>query len=175
MKLRYPFVCALALSSLGVFSACGMPGNVLGIYAVNGTIQNNTCGLGLQAPSPWNFNVELSEQVSTLYWNTMDGSPLLSGQVAAGAVSMDNTTSGAVDSAPDGAPGPCTMARYDQLALTLSGGATPQTFTGTLTYTFSVVAGSDCSDQMSSAGGTYDALPCTVSYNLAGAYSQPGQ
>ncbi len=158
-----------------VLTQCGMPGTTLGIYTVSGVMQTNTCGAGLEAPSPWKFNVELSQQTSTLFWNAMDGSPLLTGTVAGSAVTMDDTSSGNVDGTPDGGLGPCTMSRSDVLALTLAAGAPPSGFTGTLTYSFAAVAGSSCSDQLSAQGGIYDTLPCTVSYNLNGSYAGRGE
>jgi hypothetical protein len=62
------------------------------------------------------------------------------------------------------------MTRSDELALSIDTTTTPKTFTGTLTYGFAIVAGSDCSDQLSAQGGTYDTLPCTVSYSLSASY-----
>jgi hypothetical protein len=144
-----------------------MPGTNEGIYTVTAMLQGNACGPGVEAPSPWKFNVELSQQASTLFWNSMDGSPLLQGEIASSAVSMTNSTDNIVDSTADGGPGPCEMNRHDVLTLDLTG-SPPRSFTGTLTYTFSVDTGSDCSDQMRSAGGQYTALPCTVSYTLSG-------
>jgi hypothetical protein len=168
---------AFALAGFAVFvlTQCGMPGTTLGIYTVSGIMQTNTCGAGLEAPSPWKFNVELSQETSTLFWNAMDGSPLLTGTVAGSAVTMDDTTSGAVDSTADGGPGPCAMSRSDVLALTLAAGSPPGAFSGSLTYTFAAVAGASCSDQLSAQGGIYDTLPCTMSYKLDGSYAGRGQ
>ncbi len=175
MKLRSRLIAvSIAAIAITVLTQCGMPGQVLGIYTANGTLATNTCGVGLQAPSPWTFNVELSQQASTLYWNTMDGSPLLSGTVVNSAVTMTNATGGTVDSTADGGPGPCAMERDDNLALAIDTAQTaaPSGFTGTLTYSFSVISGSNCADQMSASGGIYDTLPCTVSYGLTGSYLQ---
>jgi hypothetical protein len=160
---------AVVLTQCGL----GMPGTTLGIYTVSGVMQTNTCGAGLEAPSPWKFNVELSQQTSTLFWNAMDGSPLLTGTVAGSAVTMDDTTSGTVDNTADGGPGACIMTRSDVLALTFAAGTPPSAFTGTLTYNFS--AGPACSDQLSAQGGIYDTLPCTVAYNLNGSYAGRGE
>ncbi len=145
-----------------------MPGTTLGIYSVKGTLTTNTCGAGLGAPSPWNFNVELSKTATDLYWNTMDGSALLSGTLSS-SVTMGNSTSANVDGV-DGSTGPCSMTRADTLTLDLSSGAVPSSFSGSLSYTFSVDSGSSCADQMSSAGGAYDTLPCTIAYTLSGSH-----
>src|ERR1700722_10009673 len=99
MKLRSRLIAvSVAAVAITLLTQCGMPGQVLGIYTTNGTLATNTCGVGLEPPSPWKFNVELSQQTSTLYWNTMDGSPLLSGIVQNNAVTMTNATGGTVDS-----------------------------------------------------------------------------
>ncbi len=148
---------------------CSMPGTTLGIYSVKGTITTNTCGAGLGAPSPWNFNAELSKTTTELYWNTMDGSALLSGALSGSSVTVDNTMSANVDGV-DGGTGPCSMTRTDKLTLNLASGAVPSSFDGSLSYTFSVDSGSNCADQMSSNGGAYDTLPCTIAYSLAGSH-----
>ena len=50
------------------------------------------------------------------------------------------------------------MQRADDLEVTLADGS----FTGSLTYSFTVPTGSDCSDQLAASGGQYSTLPCTV-------------
>jgi hypothetical protein len=72
-------------------------------------------------------------------------------------------TDGTVDSTPDGSAGSCSMSRSDDIVLSLTG-SPPTAFTGTLTYTFDVDSGSDCTDQ----SGTYATLPCSVTYDLTG-------
>lgn len=172
MKLASQSIAVL-VSAFGLFAVtqCAMPGNTLGIYHVDASVQTNTCGAGLGAPSPWKFNVELSLAATKLYWNSMDGSPLLVGEISGKAVSLDDTEGGSADSAPDGAPGPCTMERVETISLTLDSSSKPRSFNGTLTYAFSVVSGSDCSDQMSAQGGIYDTLPCTLTYGVAGSFN----
>jgi len=169
--LSRSLIVAFAACAIASLSQCGMPGQTLGIYSVDATIQTNTCGAGLDAPTPWKFNVELSVAATRLYWNTMDGNPLLDGDVSNKSVTLVDDEAGSADGAPDGAPGPCEMERDETIALDLDSSTKPNTFTGTLTYTFEVVAGSDCSDQMSAQGGMYDALPCTLAYGVNGAYS----
>jgi len=157
--------CSLAALALGsFFVACAstaLPGTQLGTFKVTAQSQTNTCGLG--APNPWTFDAELSQSGSTIYWSWMDGTPLLSGAVnAASHVSITDTQGRNVDGT-DAALGPCTMERSDDLELTLA----PGSFAGTLSYSFAVASGADCSDQLVASGGTYDALPCTVSYTVA--------
>ncbi len=149
-------------------ASCSMPGDTLGVYTVTGNVTANTCGTGPQAPDPWTFRVMLSKTPDKLYWNTMDGAPLLSGALTGSSMSTTSTSTANVD-ATDAGPGACTMTRTDALDLTLGDGASPSGFTGTLSYTFTATSDSTCSDQLSASGGMYDALPCTITYDLSGA------
>jgi hypothetical protein len=140
---------------------------MLGTYAVTGTLGVNSCGAGLGAPSPWKFSVQMSEDGQKLYWSNLDGSPPISNKLVNGATTITSTQTSNVDGTPD-AGGPCTMTRTDTLQLTLAQGTSPATFSGTLQYAFTIASGADCSDQLSANGGMYDALPCSMSYAIAG-------
>jgi hypothetical protein len=144
--------------SIVLLASCGT--STLGNYAVTGTLATNTCGDGVGAPATWSFDVQLSQNGSTMYWNSLDGSPLSYGPVSGTTANLAGGTDG-TDTTPDGAAGACTMSRVDTVALTLTG-SPPTSFTGTLTYTFDVEAGADCSDQ----AGTYATLPCSYAYAL---------
>jgi hypothetical protein len=157
-----------ALVASWLLPACSdspLPGSQLGTYKVTGVPQSNTCGLG--APNPWAFNVQLSKNSGMLYWSFMDGSPLLSGPLSAQSQALIESAQQAnVDGAPDGAPGACVMGRQDTISVTLGSGSPPAGFTGSLSYAFSVPSGYNCSDQLVAAGGTYDALPCAITYSI---------
>jgi hypothetical protein len=169
--------CAAALgaaSLLGILApACAnpLPGTQLGTFQVTATAAANTCGLG--APSAYQFDVQLSQLGSTLYWSWLDDSPIVSGALAPVSstdaqlqASLTASQSANVD-ATDAGAGPCTMDRTDSLVVTLAAASPPGSFTGTLSYSFTVESGADCSDQLTSTGGIYDTLPCAVSYTLA--------
>jgi hypothetical protein len=160
--LRARSLAVLAvLAVVSVLVACAstaLPGTPLGTFKVTAQSQTNTCGLG--APNPWIFDVELSQSGSTIYWSWMDGTPLLSGQENASShASITDAEGGNVDGT-DASLGPCTMERSDDLEIQLASGS----FTGTISYSFTVATGADCSDQLVAAGGQFDALPCTVTY-----------
>jgi hypothetical protein len=142
---------------------------MLGTYAVSANLGPNSCGAGLGAPSPWTFHVQMSEQGKTLYWSTLDGNPPLSSALSADSATLTTTENADVDTAPDGGAGPCTLTRTDTLHVSLASGSPPPKFQGTIEYAFSVQGGSDCSDQLAANGGTYDTLPCSVSYAMTGA------
>jgi hypothetical protein len=141
---------------------------MLGTYAVTANLGPNSCGTGLGAPSPWNFDVQMSEQGTTLYWSNLDGNPPLSSALSSDSATLTTTESADVDTAPDGGAGPCTMTRTDTVQVHLSPGSPPPTFQGSMEYDFSAPAGADCSDQLSANGGMYDVLPCTMTYSISG-------
>ena len=143
-----------------------MPGTPLGTYKVTAQSQTNTCGL--TGPNPWAFDVQLSQKGTTLYWSWMDGSALLSGTSASSKASLTSVLELDVD-ATDAGPGPCAMMRSDSIQIALGAGPEPATFTGSIDYAIQAVAGADCSDQLTSAGGQYGALPCTISYSMSAA------
>jgi hypothetical protein len=156
------FACASVLLNC---SDNPLPGAQLGTYRVVATLQTNTCGRGLGAPTPWTFDVALSQKGSTLYWSWLDGSAPLSSTLSGNAVSLTNSQTSNVDSTADGGAGPCTMQRADTVQVTLGSGSPPASFQGGVQYAFSVSGGADCSDQLSAAGGSYDVLPCSVTYS----------
>ncbi len=163
---------ALAMVGLAAtaIAACGlgqMPGTQLGTFEVTAQAQTNSCGLG--APNPWDFDVQLSQDGSTLYWNWMDGSAYLSGPVANQAVTLTASEQGNVDGTADGGLGPCTMQRYDTITVTLGTGTSPTVFSGTISYAISAAEGADCTDQLTANGGQYTEIPCSMEYTMTAA------
>jgi hypothetical protein len=158
-------------AALGLaLASCGeLPGTTLGTYDANGKITANTCGLGIGAPNPWPFSVLLSETRGTLFWSWQDASPLLSGPIANGHATLTAYEVDNADTKDGGIQGPCDLERNDDLVLTMGAGSPPASFTASLSYTFSTQVGTDCSDQLSSAGGMYAMLPCSVSYSISAA------
>jgi hypothetical protein len=162
-----PLVAIAGIACMAGSAACGdtsMPGTTLGTYAVTAEAQTNVCGL--TAPNPWTFDVELSQDGTTLYWNWMDGSSYLSSPVDSQSATLLAAEQVNVDGTADGGLGPCTLERDDQLVVALGSGSPPATFTGTISYAISAVSGSDCSDQLSTVGGMYTTLPCTITYTM---------
>ena len=167
----HAILASTALASGLIVAACNstpLPGTQLGTFKVTANASTNSCGVGLSAPSPWVFDVQMSESDSLLYWSWMDGSPPLSGSLTTSTMaSVTNNTSANVD-ATDAGNGPCTMDRNDDLEITLGTGTPPSSFTATITYTFAAASGADCSDQLASVGGSFDAVPCTIVYSATG-------
>jgi hypothetical protein len=159
-----------------VFAACATkdptnPGTPIGTFNVTGTLTKSTCGT---APSPWTFSVKMNHDGDTLYW-IQGGFPIAGDVDTRGASSM---TSSFTDVARDATQtlAECDITRNDSLSILLSDATakaatdpgTATTFFGSLTYAFSVPSGSDCSDQLTAAGGGYDNLPCEVDYTITG-------
>jgi hypothetical protein len=157
-------ILAAALAALAC-EATPLPGTQLGTFKVVATSKTNSCGLG--APNPWTFDVRLSRSSSALYWSWMDGRPILSGPLDGSShAQLTDSQTGNVDPT-DAGLGPCTLQRQDDLEVDLPE-AGSGSFAGTLGYSFSAAAGADCSDQLSTSGGPFDALPCRVSYAMVG-------
>jgi hypothetical protein len=172
-QARTGVAALLSVALLVLLPACdnnALPGTMLGTYAVTGTLMANTCGQGLAPPSPWTFSVQMSEQGTTLYWSYQDGNPPLSSPLTTSdSATLTSTESANVDGTADGGLGPCSMTRADTVKIDLGAGSPPPSFTGTLEYDFAVLSGADCTDQLSTSGGTYDALPCKMTYVIRGA------
>jgi hypothetical protein len=164
--------CALVGLTMGCAPPTPLPGTSLGTYNVTGTLETNTCGSGLGAPNPWTFTTQMSEDGAVLYWEISGGTELYSTMSSATQVSITSVSTTNVDGADAGIQGPCDLQSTTALDLNLSAGSPPATFTGTITYTFEAAVGvssaTNCTDQLSASGGTYDTLPCTASYSLAG-------
>jgi hypothetical protein len=128
--------------------------------------------MGLGAPSPWTFTVQMSEDGTTLYWEMSDGILLSSTMSSPTQVNIESVQTANVDASEAGVPGPCDLTGTTAIELTLASEMPPSTFTGTITYTFAAATGvssmTDCTDQLSSSGGAYDTLPCTAVYSVAG-------
>ena len=179
---RPPLASALAaflsfLSLLSLASAVALapgcsgkdpynPGQPLGVFHVTGKLTSNACVGAGGAPDPWEFDVKLNRDGSTLYWiqgglpvkGTIDASQhaLLqsSGTTELRAADAKNKVSG------------CALTRTDSLNATLGAGDAPTTFTGSLDYAYNPTPESDCSDQLAVAGGGWASLPCNMAYTL---------
>ncbi len=151
----------ITLAAQAGCSAAAMPGQTLGTYKVVGQSQTNTCGLS--APNPWTFDIELSQQQSTLYWNWLDGSALQTGTLTNGAATITDSAEVNADST-DAGLGPCNLNTTQSIQLTFGSGSPPGSFTSTLSYTYAPASGATCTDVLATSGGMYNQLPCTVTY-----------
>jgi hypothetical protein len=166
-------IAAVASIATGASSGCSdqaLPGDDYGMYKVSGQSTANSCGAGLDAPNPWVFDAEISRDGTTMYWSFLDGNAPLSGPLDTATMHASITTSVSANvDASDAGLGPCTLNRSDDVELTLPATTPPASLSGTIAYTFAVPSGSTCTDQLTSGGGTYATLPCTVSYTFTAA------
>ena len=171
-----PLVLAIAAIT-GGFGCSGhdpyRPGEGIGAFHVTSKLVSTTCGA---TPDPWEFDVKLRHDSTTLFW--VQGSAPISGQLDAAARAVMKTsvvtTMRPADAKTQTAA--CTMSRSDVVDLVLAPTTAPMvaadvgaatSFKGTLGYQFAIVDGSSCEDQLTESGGDFDKLPCSVSYEIS--------
>lgn len=180
-SMRSIVVSGLALLALAPVPACSgkdpySPGTKLGTFHVTAKLTQTSCG---PTPDPWEFDIRLNSDGSTLYWIQTDAPPVQGRVDTTARTQLEAELVQEVRAAdPKTKMVACSIARTDVLALTLADAdAQPtsdpsllQSFAGSLVYTFAPTAGSDCSDQVTASGGDFDALPCEVHYDLSGTF-----
>lgn len=175
-----PFVL-LALSAACSGKDPYAPGTSLGTFHVSAKLVASTCGA---VPDPWEFDVKLAHEESTLFW-IQGGAPVQGTMDRTARATLKTTDSRelrAADAKTKRAA--CVVVRDDLLDVALAGEKpeVPLTtvgeatrFSGKLTYRFSPMQGAECSDQTLDQGGDFAALPCEVSYDLTAAQSRAGE
>ena len=162
-------VVACAIAALSMFCGPALPGTSLGTYNVTGTLVSDTCG---NAMNPWTFTVQMSEDGTALYWLPSGASSSSGNLTSATKAVIATVVTANVDATEAGAPGPCDLTVASTLDVSLAAGLTPSTFTATYAQTISAATGvsstNNCTDQLSSSGGSYATLPCTASYSFSG-------
>lgn len=172
----------LTLLAAVTASACSgkdpySPGTKLGTFHVSARLAHTSCG---PTPDPWEFDVRFNHDGGTLYWIQTDAPPI-EGRVDASATSrLESELTATVRPADAKAKREaCVITRSDVLTVTLADASAQRTsdpsrlqsFTGTLVYAFAPTGGSDCSDQVTTAGGDFAALPCSVQYAVSGVFT----
>jgi hypothetical protein len=139
-----------------------VPGDLLGTYAVAGTLTDSSCGEGaLGSSDNWNFDVKLSRFHEDIYW--MNGREVISGGIAPDGVTFSFSTRVEGEVMPA-----CVLSRSDSARGTLSSKSLDvESFDATLTFAFSAVEDSDCSAFIGSPDGV-ETLPCSINYDLSG-------
>ena len=166
MRLPLPTAIASAL----LLGACENPnpGAALGTFSVKSHLMTNTCGGTAANLDPGDFDVTISNDHGIIYWFPQTGASSAQGGLGGnGTVTINETVSDNVDGV-NGKAGPCTMDRTDALTFTFARGPLPASFTGTYGFTVAAASGANCTDQLTTNGGGYGALPCTLTYSLAG-------
>jgi len=172
VRVRALVVCAAFASAgclnFGKVDDAKIPGDLLGTYAVKGTLADSSCGEGaLGSSERWSFDVKLSRFHEDLYW--INGREVIPGGIAPDGVSFSFSTrvEGEVIPAARGRSA-CVVSRADDATGTLSSGSLDvETFEASLTFGYSAVEGSDCEGFIGSPGGVAG-LPCSMTYDLTG-------
>ncbi len=142
------------------------PGEVLGFYALSGKLTDDSCGAeSLNAPDEWSFEVKLSRDRSTLYW--LNGREAIVGQIDdAGSFGFETHLDLELAEQHGAAKG-CTVRRSDAAAGALSEG--DAALSVKLSYGYEALSDSDCAEFATGTDGLPLALPCSMTYTLAGA------
>ena len=147
------------------------PGEALGTFHVVGTRASSTCGEGaLGSGANWEFDVDLAREGDALYWD--NGAQIVVGSLAADGVSFLIETGVVVDMRTEEtlAYPPCSLERRDAASGALKDAEEEIIgFSGTLSYSFSPTADSECWDLIEGETATFAALPCSMSYALEAA------
>jgi hypothetical protein len=144
------------------------PGTALGTFKVTSALSADTCGGTAATSDPGNFDVTISNDDGVVYWFPSTGGTSSSGQISsARTVEIREAVADDVDEV-EGGSGACTLQRNDVLSFTLAAGTAPATFSGSYSFTVVPADGANCADQLTTAGGGYGALPCTITYSLSG-------
>jgi hypothetical protein len=128
----------------------------LGTFEGTALLTAEDCGAAVDAPETYQLEIELVKGDAVIYW-VQDGAAL------AGAYDdVDVKWSSRATSTVDA---DCTLERKDAFDGVLDDASSPTRMKGVIVYEFDGLTGSDCSSQTSSRGGSFDNLPCTVSYS----------
>lgn len=160
----------------GCLQADTLPGTALGSYAVDGKLVSNTCGAQISAQKEWDFTVNLSKDEDTLYLDEVSDNDI--SNAAIGQVDAKDATVATLDyvvttnvALADGSVGPCNMTLATSYDVVLNDANASKSFAGKVSFTYSaataVSSNTDCTSQLSSSGGKFITLPCTVAYELA--------
>lgn len=188
LGLSIPVVCSTACRPPTA------PGSMLGEFAIEGQLVENTCGRGFEAPAAIAFRAELRRSGTRAYWkmgeapraqgtidargefffrveSMIDGWPAdPAREVPACRFSQVETISGRLEEASD----PALDGALPDAGGSHDAGSSVSALQATNTIDVSVVPGFDCSLALvgSAVGGQFATLPCRVSYRLEGARSR---
>lgn len=143
------------------------PGEVLGFYAVEGALSDDSCGAEtLGAPSEWSFEVKLSRDGSTLYW--LNGREGIVGDIDdTGDFSFETRVDVPLSETRGSVIG-CIIERRDVASGTLT--KSEDELTLKLSYAYSAKPDANCEDFVGVTAPTPNPLPlpCAMAYSMRG-------
>lgn len=182
-------LAVLAIPLLACLTGGDPPGEYYGTYEITGVLTANECGAAVPALDPFTFRVELRTDGGSAMWRRQQA-PLIYGVVRDGVWEIDSTATLPVYEA-DPATGVvgCALTQAESIVLEelvadldaalpdggpMDAGEPGDTqMQGTTTITYTPTPGSDCSPTLVTYGGPFDALPCTLHYELSIEPSEP--
>lgn len=142
----------------------------LGAFDVTATLKATTCGVGaLGMANQWAFIVGLGRDGTTATWD-VGGGPI-TGSADASGLELSFDAKLVIDMRKEGdgehsdLPA-CSIERQDFAKAILDDAGHPESFSGTLTYSFSPTTGSNCADLFVGNTAQFAALPCTAQYGV---------
>lgn len=137
----------------------------LGAFDVAAKLKDTTCGVGaLGMANEWSFVVGLGSDGADATWDVGNGP--VDGEASGTNLTFDASFVIDMRKGGDGSLPACSIERHDLAKATLDDEDAPTGFEGTLTYTFTPVAGSNCADLFIGNTAQFAALPCAVQYGV---------
>ena len=137
----------------------------LGAFDVAAKLQGTSCGVGaLGMANEWGFVVGLGVDGADATWDVGNGP--IAGQASGADLTFDASFVIDMRKGGDGSQPACSIERHDLASATLDDADAPTAFNGTLTYTFTPVAGSNCADLFIGNTAQFATLPCAVQYGV---------
>jgi len=176
----------LLLPILLCLLACSQqfPGESVGTYQVTGALEENTCGITtFYVPDPLEMVVELRSDTERAYYMP-EGQPMLQGIPQAEDSYRFRTqgTAQLADADPINGYPPCVVARAETIEVSVveeellaDGGVQDEeeeeaepTLLGTQLLEIAPMPDTYCLPFLATHGGTFETLPCQISYELTG-------
>jgi hypothetical protein len=133
-------------------------------FAVEGTLEENTCGSGsLSLSERWEFAVALRRDGSTLLW---EDTPVTVSDDGRSFV-VEARASCDVRGPDEGYKPPCTIVRTDRVEARFDQAEDPTSFSGTFRLDYAPTEGSDCRDLLEGPERIAGFLPCSAEYALS--------
>jgi len=146
--------------SAGCVPVNSLPGTALGTFAVTAVLSSNSCGSGLNPANPRKFDAEMSLDDNTLYFRPNDEA-----EVSAPLDSNNSATFTSVDNSQAANDSSCSLSLKSIYTVKLDSASAPTTAAGSLRFEYSASRSNTCASQLSSNGGVYDDLPCTLEFS----------
>ncbi len=137
-------------------------------FTIAGDLESNTCGDGkIDAVASLDFEVEVTIDGHDVSWD--DGTLVASGDLEDDDVTFEVVETEQVDMREAGSTLPkCVIVRTDTISGALDAATDPTGLDANWRIEYEPTDDSDCSDLLEGSAPDFDALPCSLRYDLAG-------